>query len=102
MKYYRLIVICILTTALSGMVAAQSAADLYKGKCQGCHGVDGHASPIGKKLGAKDFNDPDVAKMSQADIVRITTEGRNRMPAYKGKLTEQQIRELAKYVKEMK
>ena len=102
MKYYRFILMCILITTLSAVVTAQSAADLYKGKCQGCHGVDGHASPIGKKLGAKDFNDPDVAKMSQADLVRITTEGKNRMPAYKGRLTEQEMKELAKYVKEMK
>ena len=76
--------------------------DLYKSKCQSCHGPDGKATNIGKKLGAKDFQDPDVAKLSEADLANVTTTGKNKMPAYKGKLTEDQINALAKYIKEMK
>lgn len=86
----------------NGLAADQKAQDLYKSKCQGCHGADGKASAIGKKLGAKDFQDPDVAKLSEADLAKVTTTGKNKMPAYKGKLTEDQINALAKYVKEMK
>lgn len=88
--------------ATSTFGADQKAQDLYKSKCQSCHGADGRATPIGKKLGARDFQDPDVAKMSEADLVKITTEGKNKMPAYKGKLTDKQIAELAKFIKEMK
>lgn len=102
MRPYRLIIACLLSTALSGTLVAQSAADLYKGKCQACHGADGHASVIGKKLGARDFQDPDVAKMSEADLAKTTSDGKNKMPAYKGQLTDDQIKALAKYIKEMK
>jgi len=77
-------------------------SDLYKSKCQSCHGPDGKATTIGKKLGAKDFQDPDVASMSEDDLAKVTANGKNKMPAYKGKLTDAQIKALAKYVKDMK
>ena len=93
---------CILATALTSLTAAQSTQDLYKSKCQGCHGADGKASAVGKKLGARDFSDPDVVKMSEADLAKITTDGKNKMPSYKGKLTNDQINDLAKYIKQMK
>ncbi|PYY04765.1 MAG: cytochrome C [Acidobacteria bacterium] len=93
------VVVMILTAAVHA--ADQRVQDLYKSKCQGCHGADGKATAIGKKLGAKDFQDPDVAKLTEADLAKVTEEGKNKMPAYKGKLTEDQIKALAKYIKEM-
>ena len=87
---------------ISASAADQKAQDLYKSKCQGCHGADGKATTIGKKLGAKDFQDPEVAKQSKADLVKITAEGKGKMPAYKGKLTDDQISDLVNYIKEMK
>lgn len=78
------------------------ADDLYKSKCQGCHGAEGRATNIGKKLGAKDFQDPEVFKMSQAERVKVISEGRNKMFAYKGKLTPEEINALAKYIAMLK
>ena len=102
MKFYRLIIVAVISASFTGSTMAQSAADLYKSKCQGCHGPNGKASAIGKKLGAKDFQDPDVQKMSQSDVIKVTSEGKNKMPAYKGRLTDDEIKELAKYIKELK
>jgi len=102
MKLFSLILTCAVGMALATSMAAQSAQDLYKSKCQGCHGADGKASAVGKKLGAKDFSHPDVVKMSEADLAKITTDGRNKMLAYKGKLTDDQIKDLVKYIKQMK
>jgi cytochrome c6 len=87
---------------LSASAANPTAADIYKTKCQACHGADGKATAVGKKLGARDFQDPDVAKMSEEDLAKVTAEGKNKMPAYKGKLTDAQISALAKYIKELK
>jgi len=104
MRMFRFMFTAFALIALAvGLFAAdQKTQDLYKSKCQGCHGPDGKASVIGKKLGARDFQDPDVAKMSEAELVTITTDGKNKMPAYKGKLTDDQIKALVKYIKEMK
>ena len=104
MKLFRLTFVAsaLIALTVSVFAADQKTEDLYKSKCQGCHGADGHATAIGKKLGARDFQDPDVAKMSEAELVTTTTDGKNKMPAYKGKLTDDQIKALAKYIKDMK
>ena len=102
MKLCRVMIACFLTAVLTASVAAQSAADLYKSRCQGCHGADGKPGFFGRRMGAKAFSDPDVAKMSEADLIKVITDGKNKMPSYKGKLTDDQIKSLAKYVKEMK
>lgn len=104
MRAFRLMftVLALITLTASLFAADQQAEDLYKSKCQGCHGPTGRASVIGKKLGAKDFQDPDVAKLSQAERAKIIADGKNKMPPYKSVLTDEQIKALAKYIREMK
>ncbi len=97
-----LIALAAILLAANAFTVDQETQDLYKSKCQGCHGAQGKASAIGKNLGAKDFQDPDVIKMSQKDLTTTITDGKNKMPPYKGKLTDSQIKALAKYIKEMK
>jgi|SRR5581483_3210705 len=104
MKLYRAVLLAAALGSFATMAfgADQKTQDLYKSKCQGCHGADGKATAIGKKLGARDFQNPDVAKMSEDELEKVTKDGKNKMPPYKGKLTDKQIDELVKYVKEMK
>jgi mono/diheme cytochrome c family protein len=104
MKMNRLVVLGVILglAATHVLAAAHTTADLYKSKCQSCHGADGKATAIGKKLGARDFQDPAVTSMSEDDLATITSTGKNKMPAYKGKLKDDQIKALAKYIKEMK
>jgi len=88
--------------AIAAFGADQKAQSLYKSKCQACHGPDGKATAMGKKLGARDFQDPDVASMAEGDLAKVTKDGKGKMPAYKGKLTDKQIDDLVKYIKQMK
>lgn len=84
---------------------AAAAADpqaLYKSKCQVCHAADGKGSAAGQKLGVKDFHSPEVAKESDADLIKITKEGKGKMPKFAGKLTDDQIKELISYIRKMK
>lgn len=83
-------------------VAQDDAAALYKSKCQVCHGADGKGSPAGTKLGARDFHSPEVAKESDADLATIVKDGKNKMPKYDGKLTDDQIKSLVKYIRTLK
>jgi cytochrome c6 len=79
---------------------AQSGADTYKSKCQMCHGADGTGNtPAGKSTKIHSFSDPDVVKMSDADLIAVTTNGKNKMPAYKGKLTDAQIKDVVAYIR---
>jgi mono/diheme cytochrome c family protein len=82
---------------------ADDAAALYKSKCQMCHGPDGKGdTAAGKKMGVKDINSPEVAKMKDAELIEITTNGKAKMPAYKGKLTDDQIKDLVKFMRGLK
>jgi len=79
--------------------AADAAADVFKSKCAMCHGPDGK----GKMAGTKDLGSADVQKLSDADLAATITNGKPpKMPAYKGKLTDDQIKSLVAYVRTFK
>lgn len=88
------------------MVAAPaaSAGDVaahYKAKCQMCHGPDGKGTPVGIKMGARDFHSAESMKLTEAQLLDVIAKGKNKMPAFNGKLTADQIKALAAYVKEL-
>ena len=95
-------VVAVLALGAGGAYAQDDAAALYKSKCLVCHGADGKGSPAGLKLGVKDFHSPDVAKMSDAELFEATKKGKGKMPAYDGKLTDDQIKGLIKYIRSLK
>jgi len=76
------------------------AAAIYKSKCAACHGADGKGQTVmGKTLHARDLGSDDVQKMKSEELEKIITEGRNKMPSYKGKLSEAEIDALVKYIR---
>ena len=92
-----------MTAAMATTGFAQGpGADTYKSKCAMCHGADGMATtPVGKSMKIPAFNDPTVAKMSEADLASITKSGKGKMPAYAGKLTDAQIKDVVEYVRSL-
>lgn len=81
---------------------ADGGAD-FKAKCAMCHGPDGKGDTVmGKKFGLKDLGSAEVQKMSDADLTSTITNGKDKMPAYKGKLTDAQISDLVKYIRTLK
>jgi mono/diheme cytochrome c family protein len=96
------VIAALLGLAAAGAYAQDDAAALYKSKCQVCHGPDGKGTPAGQKLGVKDFHSPEVAKQSDDELIKATKEGKGKMPKYEGKLTDDQIKGLVKYIRSMK
>lgn len=82
--------------ASATLARADGAADLYAKKCAICHGKDGKGSAGGIKMGVKDLAKETA---SEADLVKDIANGKGKMPAFKGKLTEAEIDSLAKFVK---
>lgn len=82
---------------------AQTAGEsLFKTKCAACHGQDGKGEvPMGKKLGVPNFTSPDVQGKSDAQLTEIVTKGKNKMPAYDGKLTTEQVSQVVAYIREL-
>jgi len=87
--------------SLSISARAQSAADLFKSKCAGCHAADGTGSAMGKKMGAHDFTTAEVQKMSDAELTDVITNGKNKMPKY-GSLKPEDIKGLVAYIRTLK
>src|ERR1700733_7107200 len=80
-------------------LAQGAGADTYKLKCQMCHGPDGLGNtPAGKSMKARPFNAPDVLKESDADLTAVIEHGKNKMPAFTGKLTDPQITQLVAFI----
>ena len=82
------------------MCFAQSGADIYKSKCQMCHAADGSGNtPAGKSTKARPFNSPEVMKLSDDDLINVTKNGHAKMPAFGGKLTEAQIKDVVAHIR---
>ncbi len=83
--------------------AKPDGAALYA-KCVVCHGKDAKGDAAKAKAfhvdpAALDLLDKDTLAKTDAEIAKITLEGLNKMPAYKGKLTEDEVAAVAKYLR---
>jgi len=99
----KLFLACAFVCFLSASTRADDAASLYKAKCVVCHAADGSGNGVmGKKLGAKDLRSAEVQKKSDSELDAAITNGLGKtMPAYKGKLTDDQIKGLVSYIREL-
>ena len=96
------IVLAAVNAIWSVPATAQDAAVTYKAKCALCHGADGKGdTPAGKKMGARDFTSPDVQKESESDLTQTIAKGKNKMPAYEGKLKPEEIKALVGFIREL-
>ncbi len=105
----KLVVSCLallVTGALS--VHAATAKATFQQECAKCHGRDGKGhTPMGRILRLKDFTNPKVQKeMKDAEMFKTIKNGakdkatgRERMKAFGGSLTDQQIKDLVAYVR---
>ncbi len=105
MKNVMKLLLCVFAVAMvfSTWAFADEGADIFKGKCAACHGADGKGTTgMGKALKLRDLSSADVQKQSDADLVNIITNGKEKMPKYDGKLTKEQINDVVKYVRTLK
>ena len=87
-------------TTMTTAFAQGSGADTYKAKCAMCHGADGlGTTPAGKALKAASFKDPAIVKAPDAELIAAVKNGKNKMPAYTGKLTDDQIKSAVAYIR---
>jgi mono/diheme cytochrome c family protein len=84
----------------ASIVQAQaSGSATYTAKCQMCHGADGMgATPAGKSMKAIPFNDPQILNKSDAELFAATKNGKGKMPAYTGKLSDGEIKSVIAYI----
>src|SRR5213592_1917457 len=78
-------VLCSMLLALAIPVAAHAdGAATFKTKCAPCHGADGSGqTPVGKNLKVRDLRSPEVKKLTDAELTKVLSEGKGKMPASK-------------------
>ena len=96
--------LAILAMMLAPLAAfAADGAAVYKAKCASCHGADGKGeTSIGKSMKLRSLGAADVQKTSDADLTKIISDGKGKMPAYKGKLSADEIKALVAYIRTLK
>ncbi|HKR06818.1 MAG TPA: cytochrome c, partial [Bacteroidia bacterium] len=68
---------------------------IFESKCTGCHGVDG-------KLGLSGSKDLTQSETTPGEKIKIITDGKNAMMAYKNLLSQEQIEAVAGYVEQLR
>jgi cytochrome c6 len=86
--------------------ANDGAAKTYAAKCASCHAKDGKGNPAMAKAfkveaSALDMTKKETLDKSDADLQKIISDGLNKMPAYKGKLTDEDIKGVAAYIRSL-
>jgi mono/diheme cytochrome c family protein len=92
----------LLSIGLPVAVFADGAA-LYKAKCAACHAADGSGNTtVGKNLKVKPFASSEVQKRLDAELTKVITSGKGKMPAYGEKMTPAEIESLVAVIRTMK
>jgi|SRR5947209_7807238 len=79
-----------------------AAGDTYKAKCAVCHGADGSGkTPAGQKLSVHDLRAPEVKKKSDAELLTIVSNGKNKMPGYEKTLGKDACSQLVAYIRSL-
>ncbi len=104
MKKLALMLAAVAVVVLVSTPAAQAAADgkaLYDAKCAMCHGKDGVAKPMAKP--SANLNDAKWQEATKVEAIEtVIADGKGKMKGYKDKMTGEEIKAIAGYVKTIK
>jgi mono/diheme cytochrome c family protein len=93
----------------SSCPAQNEAAGIFKTVCSDCHGADGRGStPKGKAGKIHDMHAADAQSQTDVQLTEIIINGRRSsrglnysMPLNKGKLTDDQVKQLVSYIRSL-
>ena len=107
----KIILSFIILTGLSCLGKSAASADdksmkLFQAKCASCHAKDGSGNASMAKVfkldpSALSLVSKTVADQKDEEISAVTTNGKGKMPAYKGKLTKEEIDGLTAYIRSL-
>jgi cytochrome c6 len=92
------VIICLLVPALGHAEESNPVGKVWNKHCKKCHGADGDATKIGLKMKSpENLYEASMGKTVE-EIIQSIHDGKNKMPSFKKKLTEQEIHDLAAYI----
>lgn len=95
------VVLALVVSLASAVSFAQSAGEaVYKANCQSCHGSTGTPNPgMAKMMNIKPASEYKSTEKEQIDAVK---NGKAKMKAFAGKLTDDQIKDSVAYFRTLK
>ena len=82
------------------------SAKIYAAKCASCHAKDARGNPAMAKVFKVEpeklslVSEASLAK-TDADLIKVITDGSGKMPSYKGKLTDAEIKDQIVYIRSL-
>ncbi|MDQ3667176.1 MAG: cytochrome c [Acidobacteriota bacterium] len=79
-----------------------AAYENFQKSCQGCHGEKGQGGPVeveGRKLKVPSLSEGHALSHTDDEFVRQISEGDDEMPAFKDKLSAEEINELVRFIR---
>ncbi|HET7437082.1 MAG TPA: cytochrome c [Thermoanaerobaculia bacterium] len=104
-KTLTVLTLCILIVAPAAFAGGggPDGAPIFKAKCAMCHGPDGAGqTTMGKNLKLRDLRSAEVQKQTDAELVKWISDGKGKMPSYKGKLTPADIDAVVAFIRTLK
>jgi mono/diheme cytochrome c family protein len=100
---FAVVLLAALFFVMTAPTQAQDGAALFGSKCAVCHAADGSGSgAMGKQLGVTDLRSDAVQKQTDAQLTDSIANGKGtKMPAYKGEITDDQIKGLVGYIRDL-
>ena len=96
-----LAVLLLLATPLLADATPDGAA-IFKSKCAMCHGPDGTGqTAMGKSLKLRSLASQEVQKQTDAELANIIANGKGKMPAKKGTLSAEEIKQLVAHIRSL-
>ena len=96
------VVLALVVSLASAVGFAQSGDATYAAKCKTCHGATGTPAPaMAKMMGIKAASDPDIKKLSEAQMVAVVKAGKGKMKPIAG-LTDAQVKDVVAYYRGLK
>jgi len=93
--------VSLIARANTGPENTASSIATFRTKCAMCHGPDGRGSAVGNRMNVPDLRSPAVQKLADAQLAQVIAHGKGRMPSFENSLSEDQIQELATYVRSL-
>lgn len=100
-KSIRSQIVLALVVAMTGVMGfAESGEAIYKANCQSCHGATGTPNAgIAKMMGVKPTS---AYKSTEKEQIEAVKNGKGKMKAFAGKLTDPQIKDAVTYFRSLK
>jgi len=94
----KLMIVAMLCTSPAFAEEPTAVTKMWQKKCKKCHGDGDVATRIGIKMGAPESLNESTKGKTIDEILESLVAGKNKMPSFEKKMTEDELREMASYL----